>query len=241
MSSANDKLTHLPEHIAIIMDGNGRWAKQYAMPRVMGHRKGVKVVREVVSWCNDCGIKYLSLFAFSTENWNRPQTEVSSLMSLFLRSLKTEAKDLIEKGVQLRVIGNRERLPEELVQHINMVEEQTCHNNKLVLIVCVDYGGRWDICNAIKTLMAKSYEESVDIADLNEEMLANHLQVAEIPPPDLLIRTGGERRISNFYLWQLAYAELYFCDTYWPDFSEQDFQQALQEYQGRIRRFGSVE
>lgn len=239
MNTAHQRSSSVPEHIAIIMDGNGRWAKSRAMPRVMGHRRGVRLVRDVVSWCHEYGILYLSLFAFSTENWHRSETEVSSLMSLFLRSLKNEAKDLIDQGVRLRIIGNRQRLSKELISHIEIVETQTKHNDRLQLIICVDYGGRWDICQAIEKLIKHEWQDR-DGVEVTEDKLSQYLQTADIPAPDLLIRTGGERRISNYYLWQLAYTELYFCDIYWPDFAKQHFEQALFEYQHRVRRFGRV-
>jgi undecaprenyl diphosphate synthase len=236
-----EEQSFVPNHIAIIMDGNGRWAKEHSLPRMMGHQRGVKVVREVVKWCNENNILYLSLFAFSTENWGRPKSEVSHLMTLFLRSLKKEAKDLIEKGVKLRVIGNRSRLPKNLVEHICIVEEQTKNNNKLTLIICADYGGHWDIYNAAKQSIKVLQEKKLAVEDYSEEMFAQHLQASDIPPPDLLIRTGGEKRISNFYLWQLAYTELYFCDTYWPVFSQNDFNEILESYKKRVRRFGKLD
>jgi len=233
-------INKLPKHIAIIMDGNGRWAKQRFLPRMAGHREGVKAVREVVQACGELGVEVLTLFAFSSENWRRPQQEVSGLLRLFIAALKNEVKKLHENNVQLRVIGNRLRFSPELREYIQTAEELTQQNTGLKLVIAADYGGQWDITNAAQQI-AKQVEQGLLKADaITPELLASFLQLSDLPLPDLLIRTSGEWRISNFLLWQLAYAELYFTETFWPDFDKKELMKALQFYARRERRFGYI-
>jgi undecaprenyl diphosphate synthase len=222
----------LPRHIAIIMDGNGRWAKKRLLPRVAGHRKGLEAVRETVSNCAELGVEYLTLFAFSTENWRRPQDEVSFLMDLFLRVLESEVERLDRNRIRLKVIGSRERFAPALAERIAAAEEKTAGNDGLTLTIAADYGGRWDILQAVNRLHAEGVET------ISEADLAGRLSMAYAPEPDLFIRTGGETRISNFLLWQLAYAELYFTDLLWPDFNRAALDAAIASFQKRERRFG---
>jgi len=228
----------VPRHVAVIMDGNGRWARARGMPRHAGHRSGVKSVRETVEIAAKRGVSYLTLFAFSSENWRRPADEVSKLMGLFLEALQREVDDLHRNKVRLRFIGARQQLQAELVASIARAEEKTKDNDGLCLIVATAYGGRWDIVEASKSLARKTVAGEISINDIDEDKLANELSLSGIPDPDLLIRTGGERRISNFLLWNLAYAELWFCDCLWPDFREQQFDEALAYYSRRQRRYG---
>ncbi|TAK79226.1 MAG: isoprenyl transferase [Gammaproteobacteria bacterium] len=228
----------LPQHIAIIMDGNGRWAKQRFMPRLAGHRAGVEAARQVVKNCLKRKIKVLSLFAFSSENWRRPAQEVSHLMELFLTGLEREVNVLHENNIQLRFIGDRTRLNARLCQKIQDVEKLTQQNTAMVLIIAVDYGGQWDICQATRQLAQEVEAGQLKSADITPEKLASKLSFADLPNPDLFIRTSGEVRISNFMLWQLAYAELYFTPTLWPDFDEKELDKALFHYTHRERRFG---
>lgn len=227
-----------PRHVAVIMDGNGRWARSRSRPRHFGHRAGVKAVRGIVEACARSGVSYLTLFAFSSENWRRPREEVSTLMNLFLEALQREVDDLHRNNVRLRFIGERERLSEKLRGKIASAEEQTAGNDGLTLLVAVAYGGRWDIVQATQQLARRAAEGQLDADAIDEDRLADSLALAGVPDPDLLIRTGGERRISNFLLWNLAYAELYFCDCYWPDFDDAEFERALDYYRGRQRRYG---
>ncbi len=228
----------VPVHIAVIMDGNGRWAKARALPRHAGHRSGVKSVRKIVEVAAQRGVSYLTLFAFSSENWRRPKEEVSRLMSLFLEALQREVNDLHRNNVRLSFIGKRNLLQQGLVKKITAAEEQTKDNSGLNLIIAVAYGGRWDIVEASKKLAARVAASELAPADIDDECLAAELALAGKPDPDLLIRTGGEQRISNFLLWNLAYAELWFCDCLWPDFSEQHFDDALSYFSSRQRRYG---
>ncbi|UTH76806.1 isoprenyl transferase [Chromobacterium sp. IIBBL 290-4] len=221
-----------PRHIAIIMDGNGRWAKKRFLPRVAGHKRGLDAVREVVKACKEMGVGYLTLFAFSTENWRRPQEEVSFLMELFLRALDNEVAKLHNNNIRLQVLGSRERFNAELRERIEKAEAKTAGNDGLVLSIAADYGGRWDIVQAANRLLAQG------AAEITEEALSRELNQSWAPEPDLFIRTGGEQRISNFLLWQLAYSELYFTDLLWPDFDRAALEQALSSYWQRERRFG---
>lgn len=231
--------SNLPQHIAIIMDGNGRWAKKRCMPRIAGHRAGVEATRKVVRNCSKRKIKVLSLFAFSSENWRRPATEVNFLMKLFLFELEHEIHSLHENNIQLRFIGDRSRFSKKLCNKIRQVEDLTRQNTGMVLIIAADYGGQWDICFAARQL-AKEVELGVlKSIDINPEKLASKLSFADLPDPDLFIRTSGELRISNFMLWQLAYSELYFTNTLWPDFNEEELEKALMHYATRERRYGS--
>jgi len=232
--------TTLPQHIAVIMDGNGRWARAHGRPRHAGHRAGVKATREIVEAAAQRGVRVLTLFAFSSENWKRPIDEVSSLMSLFVEVLKREVKSLDENGIRVRFIGAREKLSLRLQGMLANAEEQTKTNDRMELVLAVAYGGRWDIVEATRQLAADVQAGKLKAEDISEQHLASHLSLAGIVPPDLLIRTGGEKRISNFLLWDIAYSELYFTPTLWPDFSAIDLEKALAFYAQRERRFGET-
>jgi len=225
----------VPRHIAIIMDGNGRWAKKRFMPRVMGHQRGVEALREVVKACRSLKVRHLTVFAFSSENWRRPADEVSFLMSLFLKMLEREVINLHKNNIRLRVIGDRSRFDEKLIQAIESAEQKTAENTALTLTVAANYGGRWDMMNATQRML-KEHPELLE--GFTEEDLSPYLSMSDSPEPDLFIRTGGEQRISNFMLWQLAYAELYFTDTLWPTFGRVELEKAIASYQNRERRFG---
>ncbi|WP_455200716.1 isoprenyl transferase [Kaarinaea lacus] len=229
---------HLPRHIAIIMDGNGRWAKKRLMPRFAGHKAGVEAVRGVVETCAKKGVKVLTLFAFSSENWRRPAKEVGLLMDLLHTALGREVKRLQENNVRLRFIGDRSAFSEKLQSRLFEGEQETRNNTGLTLVVAVNYGGMWDIAHAARLIARRVQEGQVDVKDIDEELFATYLSLNDLPDPDLFIRTGGEMRISNFLLWQLAYAELYFTDTLWPDFNEQTLDEALASFASRQRRFG---
>jgi undecaprenyl diphosphate synthase len=228
----------VPRHVAVIMDGNGRWARKRGLPRHAGHRSGVGSVRKTVELAAERGVKYLTLFAFSSENWSRPRDEVSKLMGLFLEALQREVDELHQNNVRLEFVGARSRLQPALIRKIEGAEKKTAGNSGLHLTVAVAYGGRWDLVQAARTLAARVAAGAMDVDEINEQTIAAQLQLSGIPDPDLLIRTGGEQRISNFLLWNLAYAELYFCDTLWPDFDERDFAEALAFYAIRQRRYG---
>ncbi|MBL8394903.1 MAG: di-trans,poly-cis-decaprenylcistransferase [Candidatus Accumulibacter sp.] len=225
----------IPRHVAIIMDGNGRWAKKRLLPRVAGHHRGLETVRVMVRACLERGIEYLTLFAFSSENWRRPQDEVSLLMQLFVRALKEEVKKLDRNGVRLRVIGDLSRFEPDLQALIEASEQRTAANNRLVLTIAANYGGRWDILQALRRMLLNNPGYS---GDWSETDLAPHLAMNYAPEPDLFIRTGGEQRISNFLLWQLAYSELYFTEVLWPEFDSAALDMALTSYRQRERRFG---
>jgi undecaprenyl diphosphate synthase len=225
----------VPRHIAIIMDGNGRWAKQRFMPRVMGHQRGVESVREMVKACRQMGVEYLTLFAFSSENWRRPADEVSFLMQLFMKMLEREVSKLHENNICLKVIGDRSRFDAQLVKYIEDAEALTANNTGLTLTIAANYGGRWDIMQAMHALSLAHPERATAF---EEEELAPYLSMHYAPEPDLFIRTGGEQRISNFLLWQCAYTELYFTDILWPAFGRPELEAAIQSYQKRERRFG---
>jgi len=225
----------VPRHIAIIMDGNGRWAKQRFLPRVVGHQRGVETVREVVKACRNLEVEYLTLFAFSSENWRRPAEEVSFLMDLFLKMLEREVSKLHENNIRLKIIGDRSRFDDKLNRHIIEAELLTQHNTALTLTVAANYGGRWDMLQAVQAMMQARPELS---SAFNEEDFTPYLSMYYAPEPDLFIRTGGEQRMSNFLLWQCAYTELYFTDTLWPAFDEAALHLAIQFYQSRERRFG---
>jgi undecaprenyl diphosphate synthase len=224
----------VPQHIAIIMDGNGRWAKRRLMPRVAGHRKGVEALRGVIRACAERGMSHLTVFAFSSENWRRPQEEVTLLMELFMRALENEVARLHENDIRFRVIGDLSGFSERIQALIRDAEALTRNNTRLTFTVAANYGGRWDIVQAVKNLMATGTAAE----DVNEAALAQQLSMADVPEPDLFIRTGGEQRISNFLLWQLAYAELYFTDALWPDFDAAALDEAIASYRNRERRFG---
>lgn len=234
----NDPTSIVPKHVAIIMDGNGRWARRRAMPRQAGHRAGVKSVRKVVETAAARGVACLTLFAFSSENWARPKDEVSSLMKLFFEALRREVADLHRNNVKLSFIGARQDLQPELIARISEAETATQGNSGMQLIIAVAYGGRWDIVNAAISLARKVRDDGLLLENIDETAFASELQLAAYPDPDLLIRTGGEQRISNFLLWNLAYAELYFSDKLWPEFGTDDFNSALEHFSQRQRRFG---
>jgi len=230
----------LPNHIAIIMDGNGRWAKQQNMPRVFGHKNGVTAVRKTIEACAKIGVNYLTLYAFSTENWNRPKLEVKTLMALLVSSLKKELRTLQENNIKLITIGNIEYLPKKAQIELADVIEKTKNNSRLTLTLALNYGSREEIVNVIKNLSKKVVNKELSIEEINEKIINNHLYTFSLPDVDLMIRTSGEKRISNFLLWQIAYAELYFTDTLWPDFKEENLFNAIIDYQKRERRFGKT-
>ena len=224
--------TQIPRHVVVIMDGNGRWAKKRLLPRVMGHNRGLESLEKLAARCSELGVGYLTVFAFSTENWRRPPEEVSFLMGLFLQALKKQVQRMHQNNMRLKVIGDRSRFNADIVQGIEEAEALTAHNTGLTLTIAADYGGRWDILQAVNKLTQAGKTE------ITESDLAAELMLAEAPEPDLFIRTGGEMRVSNFLLWQMAYAELYFTDTLWPDFDSKAFDLALASFQKRERRFG---
>lgn len=230
-----------PRHVAIIMDGNGRWAQKRHMPRHFGHKSGVDTVRRLIEYCVEKkNIDVLTLFAFSSENWKRPETEVSFLMELFLSSLKREINRLKKNNVQLRIIGDIKTFPESLQHTIRAAETDTCANNGLRLVIAANYGGRWDITQATKAIALRVEKAELSASEITPETLRTSMSLADLPEPDLFIRTGGEKRISNFLLWQLAYAELYFTDILWPDFNIHAFEDALADFTKRQRRFGKT-
>ena len=226
-------MTRIPRHVAIIMDGNGRWAAEQGKPRSFGHQAGVDTVRRITSECVHLGVKYLTLYTFSTENWNRPADEISALMGLVLTSLEDEI--FMKHNVRFRVIGDMARLPEDVRRKLRETEEHTANNDKMTMVVALSYSSRWEITQAVRDIIAAGEP------DITEDVLGRYMQTRFMPDPDLLIRTGGEVRVSNYLLWQIAYSELYFCDTYWPDFSEADLHKAIKSYQSRQRRFGKTE
>jgi undecaprenyl diphosphate synthase len=228
----------IPRHVAVIMDGNGRWAKSRGLPRIAGHRKGVERVRDMVSACVEKGIGHLTLFAFSSENWRRPAQEVQLLKELFLAALENEIRKLHKNNVRFHVIGDVDRFGEKIVSRIRQSETLTRDNTALTLTIAANYGGRWDIAQACAELARRAVRGEIDPGSISEESLEPFLSLAGVPEPDLFIRTGGEQRISNFLLWQLAYTEMYFTPVLWPDFDRTQFEQALVSYAGRQRRFG---
>lgn len=230
----------LPQHIAVVMDGNGRWANKRYLPRAAGHKAGVTATRKIVENCALNKIKALTIFAFSSENWNRPKTEVSTIMTLFLTTISAEVKKLHKKNVRVRFIGERSRFSQKLQNSINESEDLTKDNDGLQLNIAANYGGRWDVVNACKSLIEDVQNNKITLDEVTENSLNDFMSLSTIPEPDLFIRTGGEQRISNFLIWQLAYTELYFVDTLWPDFSDEDFSAALSWYAGRQRRFGKT-
>ena len=232
--------TIMPQHVAIIMDGNGRWAKKKGKIRTFGHKAGVKAVRASVSYALKNGVSVLTLFAFSSENWNRPTEEVGVLMELFKMVLGSEVKKLHKNNIRLKIIGDTSRFDSKLISKIREAEVLTEKNDSLVLNVAANYGGRWDIVNAAKELITQVQTGQLNVADIDEDTFTRHTCAADLPAVDLLIRTGGEQRISNFLLWQIAYAELYFTEYFWPDFNEAAFQAAVQAFTDRQRRFGKT-
>jgi len=233
-------LKKVPKHIAIIMDGNGRWAKKRGLLRVFGHEKGAKAVREAIEAAGESGVKYLTLYAFSTENWNRPKAEVDKLMNLLMSSLKKEFKSLNENNIKLCAIGNLNELPEKAYKELSEVIEKTKDNDKLVLTLALSYGSRNEIVKTVKEIAEKVKNNIISLESIDDSIINEHLYTRNLPDVDLLIRTSGEQRISNFLLWQIAYAELYFTNVLWPDFKKDDLYEAILNYQNRERRFGKT-
>jgi undecaprenyl diphosphate synthase len=240
MSAAGAPMSEnsVPRHIAVIMDGNGRWAAKRALPRPAGHRMGVKSVKAIVENCARHGVEVLTLFAFSSENWKRPREEVSMLMGRFLEALDTEVDDLHQNGIRIRFIGNLEQLSTALRDRMSKAIELTQANTKMTLVIAVAYGGRWDIATAARELARRCVAGELSLDSVDESAIGSLIALSDLPDPDLLIRTGGEQRISNFLLWNLAYTELYFCDTLWPDFGADELEAALEHFGRRQRRFG---
>lgn len=232
--------TRLPKHVAVIMDGNGRWAKQRGLDRSMGHVEGVNTVRRITEIASEIGVKYLTLYTFSTENWNRPQEEVDALMNLIVVAIERETPDLIKNNVRLTMVGDIERMPEFAATRLKKCMDDTSHCNGLTLILALSYSSRWEILEACKNIATQVKDGVISVEDINDELFSRNLSTKDIPDPDLLIRTAGDFRISNYLLWQIAYSELYFTNIFWPDFSKDDFCSAVIEYQSRERRFGKT-
>lgn len=233
-------LEKLPKHVAVIMDGNGRWAKQHGKPRVFGHRNGVTSVRETTEAAAELGIEYLTLYAFSTENWNRPKMEVSALMRLLVETLNNEIQTLNKNNIRLKAIGDIDKLPKRTHDALLEGIKNTANNDRMTLVLALNYSSKWEITEAVRKLAKSAKEGTLDPDQLNEQDISNALSTQGIPDPELLIRTSGETRISNFLLWQIAYAELYFTDIFWPDFRKDHFYQAIIDFQNRERRFGKI-
>jgi len=231
----------LPEHIAIIMDGNGRWAKQRGRTRVHGHKQGVHAVRDVTESCAELGVKYLTLYTFSTENWNRPAVEVTALMHLLIRALKKEASTFHDNNIRLRAIGDISQLPPACRRELEEVIEDTAAYTRMTLTLALSYSGRWELADAMKSIAKRLKKGEIRSEDVSEQLISSSLASSFLPDPDLLIRTGGEQRVSNFLLWQLAYSELHFSPVYWPDFRQPHLLEAIRDFQDRERRFGRVE
>ncbi len=237
-SKNNLDMDRVPRHIAIIMDGNGRWATERHQPRSYGHQAGVEAVRRITSECVRLGVEHLTLYTFSTENWNRPADEISALMGLVLTALEDEI--FMKHNVRFRVIGDTGRLPDDVRRKLRDTEAHTAGNTAMTMVVALSYSARWEMTQAVRDIIGE-HGTRLQPSDITEELLARHMQTSFMPDPDLLIRTGGELRVSNFLLWQIAYSELYFCDTYWPDFDEDDLHDAIRSYQSRQRRYGKTE
>lgn len=235
-----DNCQKIPVHVAIIMDGNGRWAKLRGKERFEGHIAGVDSIRECLKAANRNGVKYLTLYAFSTENWGRPAEEVEALMELFCRSVIAETPDLVKEGIRVRLIGRRDRFSEKVRQHLTTIEESTKAGDKLTMVLAFDYSSRDEITMATRTLAQKAAAGEIDVCEIDEEMISRSLYTAEIPDPDFIIRTSGECRLSNFLLWQASYAEMYFPEVMWPDFKQNEFDEAIKVYQQRDRRYGKL-
>ncbi|MBK8945565.1 MAG: isoprenyl transferase [Ignavibacteriae bacterium] len=231
---------NIPKHIAIIMDGNGRWAESKRLPRAAGHKRGVETVRTMVQSCINLGVQYLTLYTFSTENWNRPQQEISTLMRLMVRSLKNETNELNKNNVKIVAIGNSESLPKIVQNELEQAKQKTKNNDALVLNLALSYSGRWEIIEAVKKIAQYFADGKVKVEDINEVFFSKNLTTAGIPDPDLMIRSGGEHRISNFLIWQIAYSELYVSKVLWPDFTCKNLIEAIEDYQNRERRFGLI-
>lgn len=230
----------IPKHVAIIMDGNGRWAKDKGLPREFGHQNGVNSVKSIVQEAYKSGIEYLTLYAFSIENWDRPSDEVSSLMSLLVSTLRDEFDEIFDKDIKLNAVGEINSLPKEVVSELEFIINKTKNNRKMNLTLALSYGGKQEIFNAVKMIANKVKNNLIELNNFDDSIINSHLYTKNLPDVDLLIRTSGEQRISNFLLWQIAYAELYFTDVYWPDFSKDDFNLALENYKSRERRFGKT-
>ena len=230
----------LPQHIAIIMDGNGRWANQHGAERIYGHENGVKSVREVTEAAAELGVKYITLYAFSTENWSRPQAEVIALMQLLVHTISIETATLNKNNIRLLAIGDLKSLPQDCYNELQEAIEKTKNNTRTTLVLALSYSARWELTDAVKQIAEKIENKTLSAKDINENTITSHLSTAGIPEPELMIRTSGEHRISNFLLWQLAYSELYFTDKLWPDFRKEDFYEAIIDYQHRERRFGKT-
>ena len=231
-------IKRIPRHIAIIMDGNGRWAKERGKERSFGHQAGVDTVRRITSECVRLGVKFLTLYTFSTENWSRPETEIAALMGLVLSSLEDEI--FMKNNVRFQVVGDIERLPRSVQDKLRETMEHTARNTAMTMVVALSYSSRWELTRAAQSIARDVKQGTLQPEDITEELMSQRLETAFMPDPELLIRTGGELRISNYMLWQIAYSELYFCDTYWPDFNEVDLHQAIASYQARQRRFGKT-
>lgn len=232
-------MNRIPQHIAIIMDGNGRWATERGKERSYGHQAGVDAVRRITSECTRLGVKFLTLYTFSTENWNRPADEVAALMGLVLTSLEDEI--FMKNNVRFRVVGDRSRIPDIVNKKLAETEAHTANNSAMTMVVALSYSSRLELTRVAQQIAQEVKDGQLDVNDINEDTIDKHLWTSFMPDPELLIRTGGELRISNYLLWQIAYSELYFCDTYWPDFSEEDLHKAIASYQNRQRRFGKTE
>lgn len=232
-------MTRIPRHIAIIMDGNGRWANEREQDRSFGHAAGVQTVKDIMAECTRIGVKYLTLYTFSTENWNRPEDEISAINNLLMSELKEEL--FMKNNVRFRAIGDTDRLPECVQERLEEMTELTKNNDRMTAVIAISYSSKWELNLAVKNIASDAIANKISVDDINEELISNYLTTNFMPDPDLLIRTGGELRLSNYLLWQLAYSELYFCDTYWPDFNKEELYKAIKEYQGRQRRFGKTE
>ena len=233
-------INRLPQHVAIIMDGNGRWAKRHGKTRVFGHKSAIKSVREVTEACAELGVPYLTLYAFSKENWDRPKMEVNALMTLLVSTIRSETATLQKNNIRLLTIGDTQSLPRKAQRELQEAMEQTKDNDRMTLILALSYGAKWEILNATKRIANEVKAGNLDPEMINEEMFEHYLTTADVPNPELLIRTSGEQRISNFLLWQIAYAELYFTETLWPDFRKENLYEAIVDYQQRERRFGKI-
>ncbi|MBI1180596.1 MAG: isoprenyl transferase [Alphaproteobacteria bacterium] len=239
-ASAKQRFGALPAHIAIIMDGNGRWAQSRGLPRIAGHREGAEAVRRAVEGCREMGVSYLTLFAFSSENWKRPASEVDDLMGLLRLYLRREINELARNGVRLKIIGDRSRLSNDITDLINQGEERTRHNSGLTLTIAISYGAQAEIVQAVRRIAAAHKRGEIELEEIDERLFSGYLYTSELPDPDLLIRTSGEQRLSNFMLWQAAYAELLFMDVFWPDFDKNCLQWAIDQFGARERRYGAT-
>lgn len=240
MVEASAIVNEIPRHVAVIMDGNGRWAEFNGLSRLQGHQEGVLSALSAIETASQLGVKYLTLYTFSTENWNRPQEEVSGLMDILVTAIQFYTKDMIDKGVRLKFIGNRLELSEKVQHAMADIEQRTAHNDKITVMPAINYGGRQEILKSVKDIATQVVGGSLEIDDISEEIFSDNLYTVGVPDPDLLIRTSGEMRLSNFLLWQLSYAEIYIAEAYWPDFREDSFRKAVQSFKARKRRFGGL-